>query len=418
MPVEPRTTRSVQSTGLQRDRLVRWFLWGLVLLLAFRLASFTIDAAVRPSNGFAAYYTASRLVADGADVSRFYDNAWFRAEIARHGPAVNDIYNVSPPPTALLLLPLVGLDYTGARIIWTLVNLACLVGAVVWLVRQAGLRGLWVPGFSAFVLLYQPLYANFSQGQVYVLMLVLLMIAWHGYRQRRGWMSGMALGLMLTLKTAGVLLWLLFLVQRRWPALIWGSATALLVGLGSLHWLGIESWRTYFRLLPRLSTQPKIAVTAYQTQLSFFRHLFTFDERWNPAPLLQAPALGTWLPWLGVAAVAGISAHAAYATDRDDLVFATFVLASVILSPVSLDYHYTLLLLPIAILVAWLGARAWSWPAFVLEISASLIAADLPYRSPRLAAGALALLAYPKLYGAFLLWGLALWASHGGAQRS
>jgi hypothetical protein len=40
----------------------------------------------------------------------------------------------------------------------------------------------------------------------------------------------------------------------------------------------------------------------------------------------------------------------------------------------------------------------------------TLIALDLPYRSPRLADGAWALLAYPKLYGAWLLWGLAIWA--------
>ena len=40
-----------------------------------------------------------------------------------------------------------------------------------------------------------------------------------------------------------------------------------------------------------------------------------------------------------------------------------------------------------------------------------LIGADLPYLSPRVADGAWALFAYPKLYGALLLWATIIWAS-------
>jgi len=47
----------------------------------------------------------------------------------------------------------------------------------------------------------------------------------------------------------------------------------------------------------------------------------------------------------------------------------------------------------------------------VLGLAVWLVAADLPYRSPRLGEGVLTLLAYPKVYGAWLLWGLALWGS-------
>jgi hypothetical protein len=36
-----------------------------------------------------------------------------------------------------------------------------------------------------------------------------------------------------------------------------------------------------------------------------------------------------------------------------------------------------------------------------------LVGAPLPYQSPALSAGAWALLAYPKLYGALLLWAVA-----------
>lgn len=400
----------------RRDRIVYFGMWALLLVLTARFAFFSIKAAVRPSHGFGAYYTAARLVKAGADASRFYDNDWFRVQFKKYVPSGSDIYNINPPTTALLLLPLAGFDYTEARVIWTIFNLMCLIGAGGWLLSQLEFRGLWMPGSSAFVLFYQPIYANFNFGQAYVLLFALLVMAWHGYRHRHEAMLGIALGLVVILKTAGVLLWLLLLVQRRWKALAWGTVVVVAASLGSLLWLGLEAWKTYFYLLPHLSSRPEMAVTAHQTQLSFFRHLLTFDSQWNPAPLLQAPALGIWLPWIGLVIMVGISLYWAYGTNHPDMIFAVFVAANIVLSPVSLDYHYTLLLIPIAILVAWVRQQTSPWPWIVLGIAMALIAANLPYLSPRLGTGWWALLAYPKLYGAWLLWGLALWACRRAIQ--
>jgi hypothetical protein len=271
-----------------------------------------------------------------------------------------------------------------------------------------GLRGAYVPGFIVLTLLYQPLYANFNQGQVYVLLLGLLVLAWYGYRQRNAPCLGIALGLIFIFKTACAPLWLLLASQRQWHALVWATATGLLVGIGSLPWLGSEGWRTYFRLLAEFSSQPWLAVTAYQTQLSFWRHLFSFDAQWNPAPLFATPALAVWLTWLTLFLLLGVGIYRARTMKQDDLTFAGFVSLSIILSPVSLDYHYLLLLIPIAILLAQGREPSTPWGQNVLAVAVLLIAANLPYRSQHLAPGALALLAYPKLYGALALWGLAI----------
>ena len=401
---------------VRRRSLLHLGLWGLALLLALRFARFTADVALRPSHGFAAYYTAARLLREGDDVSRFYDDAWFRAHVEAYTPNIGDIYRPNPPTTALLLLPLADLDYSGVRLVWTLLSLVCLIAAGGWLLQQVGLRGWWLPGFIAFALAYQPLYANVRLGQAYVLLLGLLVVAWYGYRERRAGTLGIALGLMLVFKMAGGLIWLLLMVQRRWRALAWAVATVLVTAVASLWWVGLDAWRTYLRLLPRLPTRPELAVTAYQTQFGFIHHLLSFDARWNPQPLLRAPALGTWLTGLGFAALTALSIHRAYVSEQPDLVFATFVIASVILSPLSLDYHYTLLLLPIAVLAAWVqeAASRWSWIAF--GVALVLIAVDSPERWLGDAPGVWALLAYPKLYGAWLLWGLALWAAHRGAD--
>jgi hypothetical protein len=178
-----------------------------------------------------------------------------------------------------------------------------------------------------------------------------------------------------------------------------------------LPWIGAAAWTSYLPLLAGLAGRPETSVTAYQTLLSFFRHLFVYDAQWNPAPLWNAPSLGLVLPWLGLVVMLAASVYAVLIGAKADLTFALFAIASVVLSPVSLDYHYTLLLVPVAILFAWVHRQGDLWHWAVLAAGVALIAANLPYNSPRVSAGALALLAYPKLYGACLLWALAWWAA-------
>jgi uncharacterized membrane protein len=166
-------------------------------------------------------------------------------------------------------------------------------------------------------------------------------------------------------------------------------------------------WLAYFRAARELTGHAALSVTAYQTQLGLVRHLFVHDARWNPVPLVDLPALASVLSVTLGCALLGWTMLVAWKRPRNDLIFAAFSALTLILSPVSLDYHYTLALLPLAILLT--DSHAHPMSALIVMLGALLIAADLPYRSPKLAAGALSVFAYPKLYGAYLLWGVAFW---------
>jgi hypothetical protein len=404
------------KTGFQRPLTLG--LWALVVALALRLAIFSIETAARLSNGFAAHYTASRLLLEGAPVARFYDDIWFAARIGEHTGDVYDLFYPNVPPASLVMLPVAGLNYAGARVVWIILSLAVLVAALWWLIRSLGLRGPWAPALVVLALLFQPLYEQIHQGQVYLVMLGLLVLAWHGYRREHPARAGVALGLTLGLKLLGAYLWPLVLLERRWRILVWGAGTAIVICLASLPWLGMDAWRAYFALLPGMGYQPDLAVTAYQTQAGFIRHLLAFDPRWNPTPLLDIPSVASALTWTVLAAVLGMSLYAARWARGSDLPFAMLVMANLIVGPLSVDYQYTVMLLPIALMLGWMREQrsAWVWLIFLLGVG--LIAADLPYRSPRLSSGALALLAYPKLYGAWLLWDLALWGCQQEVKRT
>lgn len=392
-----------------QSQIVYILLWVLFTILVCRFTMFLFDAAQRHSAGFITYYTSSKLLIENADPARFYDRTWFQTQIEKHSSKVRDIYHANPPTMSLMLLPFVGFDYTTSRISWTLFNLAIIIGTGGWLLKQLNLKGIWLVGLATFFLVFQPIYANFHEGQAYVLMFGLLVVAYYGYRQENEILLGIALALMMILKTAGILLWVLIFVQRRWKALGCGIAFVFAIVLFSLPRIGLEAWKIYGQLLFELTSQPELSVTAYQTHLSFFLHLFTFNAQWNPSPILISPVLGNWLPKITFIIMLGTSSYYAFQTHKSDLIFASFAVLSIILSPVSQDYHYTMLLVPIVILIARTREYPSLWFGLILVIATVPIAVSFPYKSSQLTAGVWALFAYPKLYGGLILWIILLW---------
>jgi hypothetical protein len=68
--------------------------------------------------------------------------------------------------------------------------------------------------------------------------------------------------------------------------------------------------------------------------------------------------------------------------------------------------------LPSLLVAAWWASQSRvSWTALaVLVVATVLLGTPLAYESARLQGGWAALLAYPRVYGAYLLWGWLAWA--------
>lgn len=385
-------------------------LWGTAIILAVYFIFFVVTNASRSTNGFLAYYTASKLLAEGEDVSRFYDDDWFSSNVKRFVPEVYEIYNVNMPTTSLIMLPLAKFDYSTARIIWTIFNFIILFVAVLFLIQKFNYKEFWVPLILILFLSYHPLYVNFLLGQAYILIFCLLIVAWYAYVSENEKLLGVAIGLIFILKSTSFIFWLFLLMQRRWRSLVWGFATMLIIIILSLPWIGFDAWQTYAGKIKDFVSNPSLSVSAYQTIHSFFHHLTTFNKEWNPEPLFNLPLLGNLISIFSVLIIATISSLIAFKQNKSKMTFGIFVIAGLIISPVSLDYHYTILLLPILMLVSWIRNNPSILLRILLLIFVALIAADTPYSSPRISGGGLAILAYPKLYGAIGLLGLSFWA--------
>jgi hypothetical protein len=394
-------------------------LWGIVIILAAYFIYYVIKNADRPSHSFAAYYTASRLLSEGENVSNFYDDDWFSANVKRFVPGVYEIYHVNLPTTSLILLPLSVFDYTEARIIWTIFNFIIFFITIKFLLNKFQFSIKWIPLIFILIFSFQPLYANFAYGQTYILIFCLLVFAWFAYDSGKEELLGFLIGFIFILKSTTFILWILLLIQKKWRSLIWSFTTIIFSILISLPWIGIDAWYTYADKMTSFVSEPSLSVTAYQTIHSFFYHLMSYDFKWNPYPLFNLPALARLLTTicglLLLVAVIFYSYKQSYSRNvitksggKPVSAFAVFIVTGVILSPVSLDYHYILLLFPFFIFITLMYENQLTLLWLLLIFVFALIALPIPYISPKVTGGWLAIFAYPKLYGALGLLGLFL----------
>ncbi len=361
-------------------------------------------------HGFPTYYVAARLMWEGRWTPKIYDNAWYSAEVMARTPnGIGEVYAPNPPTAALLALPLAWLDIITARQVWLWLNLALFAGALRLL--MAGLPGEALGArvaLAAGALLAAPVHENFRLGQVYVLLLFGFAVTLWQLRRGRALRAGVPLGMAAALKLSGSPLWLILALRGQWRTL----GLAVLAGLGvggvSLVFVGWAGWQRFAQsLVEHMGEHGWAAATAFQTVPSFFQHLTRPDAVWNPRPLLELPA---WVGRAATLAVGGAGLALVWRRARTaslELVFAVALTLGVVLLPFAEEYHYALLVLPYAAAVRHLaGERGRVTPlrAAWLAAAAVLVAVPFNYKHPWFFDGWHALLAYPRMYGGWLLW--------------
>lgn len=368
------------------------------------------------THGFAAYYTGAWLLVHGR-IDQLYDPVLFNAAMQLSGIAgISDIYDANAPILAVLTTPLGWWPPLTARAVWLWFNLGLLVAVIGCAARLFGKITLVSASLAAAaLLLYGPLNENFRLGQMYLpfLLAALAMLVVNGSCG-----AGITLALQLSLKLYYGFFGLVAGFYRPKVALV-GVGLVAGVAILLLPWLTPALWLDYVRLASGFNQRPYVGVTAYQTINGFFSHLFRYDAEWNPAPIANLPALAGWLSTAASLALAVITGLAIWKSGKPaakswrlnprnwQISLALAFCLAPLLAPAAEEYHFTILALPLLI-----GARQWlaARPFRRSELAAGMLAIGLlapswPYKSWP-AEGWAALVAYPRLYGSLILWGL------------
>lgn len=359
------------------------------------------SAAGRITHGFIAYYAAARLLVTGQLGPQVYDDAWFRKYIQDlTGSGVLEIFGPNPPTMALMATPFALVDHSTARILWLVASLACLVLAAAALVRFAAIdERTGVPAAVVALMLLNPsVFANLRMGQAYLFVFALFAGTAIGLLRKRDGLAGVFLGLGLVLKSGGVALLLLLIARRRWRAV----GTALLVcAFGILlmaPWTDVRTWVVYPAYVREFVARPGSSVTAYQTTLGLVRHLCVADAVWNPSPAANCAPIAMVIPALLVATATVITVILSTRAPTRLWVAAGVCLSELAL-PVAAEPHFVSLAIPLVLVQP---------PRWTLFVFAGLFLIPLDYTAFRFTDGWAALAAYPRLYAAWLLWGVAI----------
>ena len=370
-------------------------------IAAMILAIFTIFSAGSITHGFVSYYTASRLLVSGELGPSAYDDAWFGAKVQQlTTSSIREIFIPNPPTMSLMALPVVQLDPQAARAVWLFASLTAFLLSIGALVRYRAHHSRDLAVETVLLMMLAPaVFTNLRIGQGYLFVFAMFAAATLALLRGRDRHAGICLGLLLALKTSGIALVAVLIARQRWTAVIVAAVTAVILAVVITPFIDMSMWTAYPAAVSSYVARPASSVTAYQTTLGMFRHLCIADPAWNPAPAANCAAIAFIVPMLINGAATLFTMALAYRSTRADAWLSAAATLSVLTLPAIAEPHFVLMAIPLALLRLSL-----------LETVAvgALLIVPLEWTAERFSAGWWAVLAYPRLYAAWLLWALSV----------
>ncbi len=262
-------------------------------------------------------------------------------------------YNAHPPSSVLLALPLARLAYPDAVLIWNSATLIAFAAALGLLARELALG--WRAGLVCVALLAycHPVYGNVYQGQLTLLLVLLVVVVWILDRRGRENLAGAVVGAAAAIKLFPAYLLVVFAARSRLRPIAWAGAVLAIVSLATAWILGFEAYRDYVRVV--LPDQARFRSYGFNIALAgFWYKLFDpASETGLVASLYPSPALarvGTLASDLAVTLLVVAASARARTRPERDLAFSLAVVGMLLVSPVTWGFSLPLLLVPAAVL--------------------------------------------------------------------
>jgi hypothetical protein len=293
---------------------------------------------------FRRYYADAQLLAHGGD-------PW-QAQLAKSATSVPQI--VYPPAFYFAFSPLCRFRPRTAYWMWEILQLACLLAALIITLHEigAGASGNFVRSVFAFALLFPPLHSAIHWAQPTPLLLLLLVASWSCARGGRELTAGLLLGAATLLKVFPLLVGGYFLFRNRWRVLSSGILFTLVVSAAMVAFYGIQR---------NLEFVSATRISAFwldrASNLSIIGNLHCLlartGETGSPAGAIFFAALAS-LACTSLLVCSGITTLRVSDTSAQvsGLCWSFWVLVAILLSPVAWD-HYLVLLIPMYIFLGW-----------------------------------------------------------------
>jgi glycosyl transferase family 87 len=369
-----------------------------------------VPALSRVDTDFPNYFTAARIVADRGAADRLYDDSWFQQQMRRYriGKPDEGKFSPFPPPTALLLVPLVRLEPLAALRVVTVVSVVCLLCAAVLLARI--LTWSYLESTLFMLLSGWAVISSLRLGQPYILVSLSCIAGYYARLRGAPWLAGLCFGVFTPLKYFPAVTLVYFACRREWRLVLGGAAAILAVVALSV---GVLGWKVHeiflssvlgHHLTANLSLQDPFSVQ-FQSLDTLFRRLFVPDAVANPRPWLALPRLQligvpvTKALILTIAIASLVRLARGGVADSVGPSLGILGILTLLLAPATATYHFVLLWLPVGLLVNHFHLqRAPAYAGLMLGLYTLIGFCPYGHAYRFEGRGALTVLAYPRLF--------------------
>lgn len=369
-------------------------LCGIILLAIIIILNFVYPLTLGKTNilysDFGKFYHSQQMFIQGKNIYTpiYFVKGKLNTSIAKptkstHSKVFKLGSNLNPPFFTLISFPLAYLSYPHALLLWTFLSL--LAGALGILLLQQKLDQQTFSTSCAVLLLialfsYFPSFITLQFGQVSLLLLPLLVLAWRAARDKKTIRAAIFLGIATSLKPFIGLFLFYFLMRKEWRGLCAFFATLLSCALIAALFLGLNSYADYFHACQQI----KWAASSWNVSIYGFLLRLCGGVESNVA-VLPVPGLISYVyPFLaGIFFLAIIQflrpAVVIPAEKKVDLDFSVIILGMLLLSPLGWIYYFPLLSIPILIL--WQFSRKGIYPiALPIGLMACIFLSNIPIR--------------------------------------
>lgn len=242
---------------------------------------------------FANYYFGGEFLKSGAfDISIFYPEV-FNKEIAKLGyQEIFANYAPNSPFISILFIPLSCIGITASKLLFNIISTILFFLAIIRINSILKIDKIYlilIP-FVFFI----PLKNNILFGQVYFLLFFLLSEGYISYRKEKYLKMSVFWSIAILIKVFPVILLGFLLFNKKYKAAVFLTLSCLALLLLSLLIIDSKIWFFYFTdILPR-ANNGEIAgafVDNFQSMYMFLKHLFVYDEFYNPNSIINSPSI-------------------------------------------------------------------------------------------------------------------------------
>jgi hypothetical protein len=370
-----------------------------LLFLSALLGYFIFKATHAPFSDYAGYYFGSKALLQG-NYAQVYDTWSLNVSIAQKGYAgVFVSYTPFPPFTSIMLAPFLLFPVAVSKILFN-VFAAALFVLVLTRARKYFSLPAWVVWLMP-VIFFIPLRNNIFFGQAYLLLFALLLEGYMAYKKGKPVVAAGLWGIAIVFKLFPLVILFFLLAKKQYKQVAYCVAACVVLGLISVSLNGFAAWHYYvFTIFPRANSGELNDSYTYLFQSAFMllKNLFVYDAVQNPQVVLNSTPVFVismvLFKALLLACCVGITINKK-ATDL--MAFASWITASMLLSPNGSSYSLILLLMPLLALANSKRIHLFAAMGLLLLICFIPVAA---------LGGKPLLLQFPRLYGMLLLLGV------------